>query len=144
MNNNKNLATVSGIAHIAYGVHVDPKKDPFAFDDYDLWFGNDFDWIINELFEDVFADLEEIISSDWSTNLSEALSAKNSLLESADREAKIARGLNPTNVTSVTSLEEASDVELRTLGTMGSNKSTDSVTRSAADSAEGTHDSGDF
>ena len=42
--------TASGIVATAYGAALtDPSDftDPFAFDEYELWFGNDFDFLID-------------------------------------------------------------------------------------------------
>ena len=62
-----------GIVGSAYGLNIqDPRdfKDPFAFNDYDLWFGDDFDFFIDELLDDVLDeiadDLESVRSSNWS------------------------------------------------------------------------------
>ena len=69
--------TASGIIYVAYGIQVEDsikRKDPFAFNDYDLWFGRDFDWIINNMMNSVWDEIESDITSDWSTNESEQLS----------------------------------------------------------------------
>lgn len=62
-----NTAAYSGIIHLAYGVHIE-RTDPFALDDYDLWFGNDFNYVVTDLFNSVFDIIEEQVSSDWSEN----------------------------------------------------------------------------
>ena len=60
-----NLATTaSGIVATAYGTvlkDLSDFKDPFAFDDYELWFGNDFDFLIDNIFDDIFLEIESNI-----------------------------------------------------------------------------------
>ena len=92
-----------GIVGSAYGVNIqDPSdfKDPFAYNDYDLWFGEDFDFFIDELLEDVLADLEDEIESVRSSNISEQRSQQSSAQSSADREVRIALGLADSDSTS--------------------------------------------
>lgn len=68
----KTLSVYSGIAHLAYGVTMsDKQKSSLDFDDYDLWFGNDFDWLLNSWLDDTLAEIESDITSVDSTNLSE-------------------------------------------------------------------------
>ena len=46
----------AGVAHLAYGMALSDRKDfksPLAFDDYDLWFGSDFDYFMSELMDDL-------------------------------------------------------------------------------------------
>ena len=68
------VASACGVLATAYGVAVrDPSdfKDAFAFDDYDLWFGGDFNYFLDELFDDILEEIESDITSVDSTNLSE-------------------------------------------------------------------------
>ena len=70
----KTILTSAGVAHIAYATALKDRKDfksPLAFDDYDLWFGNDFNYFLNNLFDDLLSDIESDITSVDSTNLSE-------------------------------------------------------------------------
>ena len=70
--------TASGVIYAAYGIQVEDnrttKSSAFDFNEYDLWFGQDFDWIISNMMEHVFDEIKSDITSDWSTNLSEQLS----------------------------------------------------------------------
>ena len=69
---------VSAIAHTAYGIGFKEAsndfKSPFAFDAYDMWFGADFDYVIENLLNDLLEDIETDISSVDSSNLSEQAS----------------------------------------------------------------------
>ena len=94
----------AGIAHLAYGVKTsDKQKELFAFDAYDLWFGNEFDWLLDNWIEETLGEIESDISSVDSTNLSEARSEQMSAQSSADRAAQIAAGITPSESTSRTS-----------------------------------------
>ena len=78
---------VSAIAHTAYGIGMkdaDHFKSPFAFDAYDHWFGEDFDFIIMNLLDDFLDEIETDISSVDSSNLSEQASEQLSQQSSAD------------------------------------------------------------
>ena len=61
----------SGVAYIAYGVEID---DPYAYDSYDVWFDDDYNFFLDNILEGIFDDIESDITSVWSTNLSEQLS----------------------------------------------------------------------
>ena len=77
MDTPRTIVVHAGVAHLAYGMALSDKKDfksPLAFDDYDLWFGSDFDFVIETLLEDILDDIESDITSVDSTNLSEAAS----------------------------------------------------------------------
>ena len=72
---NFNAGLATGIVTTAYGVAIkDPSdfKDPFAFDDYDLWFGSDFNFFLDNLFDNILNDIASDITSVDSTNESEA------------------------------------------------------------------------
>ena len=93
----------AGIAHLASGVNLADKggfRSALAFDDYDLWFGNDFTHMMDNWMEDVLEEMESMISSVDSTNLSEAHSEQISAQSSADRAAQIAAGITPSEATS--------------------------------------------
>ena len=90
MDTPRTIVVHAGVAHLAYGMALSDKKDfksPLAFDDYDLWFGADFDYLIDSLLDDLLDDIESDITSVDSTNLSEAASAQASAQSSADRAA---------------------------------------------------------
>ena len=70
----RTIHLISGIAHTAYGTGLTDSrasKSPFAYNAYDLWFGEDFDYVINELLDGFLEDIETDISSVDSSNLSE-------------------------------------------------------------------------
>lgn len=101
MNNQQPLMLQAGIAQIAYGIKATNKEgDPFAFDAYDNWFGEDFDFLMDSWLEDTLALIESDITSVDSTNLSEARSEQMSAQSSADRAAQIAAGITPSESTS--------------------------------------------
>ena len=92
--------TASGIVASAYGTLLrDPAdfRDPFAFDDYELWFGNDFDFLIDSIFDDIFKDIEDNIETVDSSNESEAASRQESLEQ---EEAGVA-SMSNSNATSM-------------------------------------------
>jgi hypothetical protein len=88
----------SGLTHLSYAVSFKDKdfgqKSPFAFDAYDLWFGDDFNYILNSLLDDLLEDIETDISSVDSSNLSEADSAQISAQSSANAQARFDAGLD--------------------------------------------------
>ena len=56
----RTIQVVTGIAHTAYGIGLKDKRafdSPFAFDAYDMWFGADFDYILDELLDDFLGDV---------------------------------------------------------------------------------------
>ena len=77
-NNAFSATTASGIIFVAYGIQVEDrsrsKDNAFAFNEYDLWFGRDFDWVIDNMMNNIWDEIESDITSDWSTNESEQLS----------------------------------------------------------------------
>ena len=105
MDIHRTICISSGLAHISYGVIIqdrDKHVSNFAFDAYDMWFGADFDHIINNMMENLWDDIESDITSVDSTNLSEQRSADMSAQSSADRAARIKAGLT-SDKTSLTS-----------------------------------------
>ena len=78
--NQRAIAMIApGVLTTAYGAAIrDPddlnKDNAFAFDDYDLWFGNDFDYYLENLLDDLLSEIESVITSEISTNQSEAYS----------------------------------------------------------------------
>ena len=60
----------------AYGVDIQAEnskdfKSPLAFDSYDLWLGDDFDYFLNNMIDVLLDDIESDLLSVWSTNKSE-------------------------------------------------------------------------
>ena len=60
----------------SYGIDIQAKdskhfKSPNAFDSYDLWLGDDFDYFLNNMLDDLFDEIESDLYSVWSTNKSE-------------------------------------------------------------------------
>ena len=103
MDTPRTIVIHAGVAHLAYGMALSDKKDfksPLAFDDYDLWFGADFDYLLNELLDDLLDDIESDITSVDSTNLSEAASEQASAQSSANRAALQRAGLLASDETS--------------------------------------------
>ena len=104
MENPRILAIHAGVAHLAYGVAIVDNTNEFKssldFNDYDDWFGTDFNWLMNSWLETTLNDIESDITSVDSTNLSEYYSAEMSAQSSADRAAKIAAGITPSETTS--------------------------------------------
>ena len=101
------------MGHLAYGMALSDKKNfssPLAFDDYDLWFGSDFNFILDEIMDGLLEDIESDITSVDSTNLSEAASEQASAQSSADRAAMQRAGLVASNITSDPSAMEISRV----------------------------------
>ena len=78
MDTQRSLAIHVGLAHLAYGITLDDKNrgfsSPLAFDDYDLWFGADFDFLLDQIMDDLLDEIESDITSVDSTNLSEQAS----------------------------------------------------------------------
>ena len=134
----RTIQVVTGIAHTAYGIGLKDKRDfsdPFAFDAYDMWFGADFDYILNELLDDFLSEIETDISSVDSSNLSEQHSEQISQQSSADRRALSAAGL-PHDETSGTNSDEAAETGSRISTpdkSMTSSASSDSSLQSAGD-----------
>ena len=113
MDTPRTIVMHAGVAHLAYGMALSDKKDfksPLAFDDYDLWFGADFDFILDQLLDDLLEDIESDITSVDSTNLSEAASEQMSAQSSADRRAMQRAGLLGSDATSAKTDEEVSRV----------------------------------
>ena len=58
------VSLASGTIFMAYAIDVEDKRsknkskseihDPLAFDLYDLWLGNDFNFVIDELLDELF------------------------------------------------------------------------------------------
>ena len=75
---------------VSYGIELkgqDPKNSPLAFDKFDLWLGEDFNYFLDNLLDDFLNDIESDLLSVWSTNKSEQESQQASAQLSADREA---------------------------------------------------------
>ena len=71
----KLVGVYAGITHLTYGVDLTDRADfksKLAFDEQDLWFRNNFDFLMNNWMEQVLDEIAEDISSVDSTNLSEA------------------------------------------------------------------------
>ena len=113
MDTQRTIIVHAGVAHLAYGMALSDKKNfknPLAFDDYDLWFGNDFDFFLGSIIDDLLDDIESDITSVDSTNLSEAASEQASAQSSADRAAMKRAGLLDSNDTSAATADEVSRV----------------------------------
>ena len=121
----KLLQANAGIAHLAYGIKF---QAPWDLDSDDLWFGNDFNWLIDNWVEDTLAEIEADITSVDSTNLSEARSEQMSAQSSADRAAQIAAGITPSEATSRTSAGGAEDSYVSTPNRSGSTSTTSTTT----------------
>jgi len=95
---------VSAIAHTAYGIGMKESdrhfKSPLAFDSYDLWFGEDFNFLLTNILDDLLSDIETDISSVDSSNLSEQHSEQRSQQSSADNQARFDAGLDSSRTTS--------------------------------------------
>ena len=73
--NTKLSAVHAALTQISYGLDLSDKKDfksDFDFDSQDLWFGIDFDFLIDNWMETILDEIASDISSVDSTNLSEA------------------------------------------------------------------------
>ena len=78
--------TVQAVAYTAIGVDIlDSSKSssPLQFDAFDNWLGADFDFVLDNIMDEFFDDIEENLLSVWSTNKSEQESADASALRSA-------------------------------------------------------------
>jgi len=95
---------VAGVTQLAYGIKTsDKSKNAWDFNDYDLWFSDDFNYVLDNWLQNALDDIESDITSVDSTNLSEARSEQMSAQSSADRAAKIAAGITPSEMPSRTS-----------------------------------------
>ena len=60
------ICITSGIAHLSYGVAVSKEEhvqSPLAFDFYDMWFSEDYDFIIDNILDGIFDEIESDITS---------------------------------------------------------------------------------
>ena len=77
MNNfatSQRLLTLQGVYYTAVGVDIlDSSKftSPIQFDAFDNWLGDDFQFVLDNIIDDFFDDIEENLLSVWSTNKSE-------------------------------------------------------------------------
>lgn len=95
---------VAGVAQLAYGVKTTATfNSSFDFDDFDLWFDDDFNFVLDNWLEDALDAIASDITSVDSTNLSEARSEQMSAQSSADRAARKRAGLAGSDSTSLTS-----------------------------------------
>ena len=141
----RTIQVVTGIAHTAYGIGLKDKRafdSPFAFDAYDMWFGADFDYILDELLDDFLSEIETDISSVDSSNLSEQHSEQISQQSSADRRAKSAAGLaHSTTSASDSDNRPETGSRISTPDKSGSNTTTtNSSTTSMQSSSDSTPD----
>ena len=89
MNNfatSQRLLTLQGVYYTAVGVDIlDSSKftSPLQFDAFDNWLGDDFQFVLDNIIDDFFDDIEADLLSVWSTNKSEQESADASALRSA-------------------------------------------------------------
>ena len=59
---------------MAYGIKVSDIKDyrsPLEFNSYESWLGKDFEFFLENLFDEVLEDIASDLQTVWSTNLSE-------------------------------------------------------------------------
>jgi hypothetical protein len=92
---------VAGVTQLAYGIKTSDKfKNTWDFNGYDLWFSDDFNYVLDNWLENTLDEIESDITSVDSTNLSEARSEQMSAQSSADRAAQIAAGITPSEATS--------------------------------------------
>ena len=66
--------TIQAVAYTSTGVEIlDSSKftSPIQFDAFDNWLGDDFQFVLDNIIDDFFDDIEEDLLSVWSTNLSE-------------------------------------------------------------------------
>ena len=88
--NYNTLSFVKYLPLVSYGIELKGKdefKSPLAFDAFDSWLGEDFDYFIENLIDGFFEEIESDLLTVWSTNLSEQESQQASAQLSADREA---------------------------------------------------------
>jgi len=137
---------VSAIAHTAYGIGMKDAdnhfKSPFAFDAYDHWFGEDFDFLIANLLDDFLDQIETDISSVDSSNLSEQASEQLSQQSSADNQARFDAGLDSSLQTSAMSESRVSTPPSDPATTQSSSDSADDVTTSGTPSHSHGHHGG--
>ena len=68
------LSFVKYLPLVSYGIELkdtDEFTSPIAFDAFDTWLGEDFDYFIENILDGFFDTIESDLLSIWSTNLSE-------------------------------------------------------------------------
>ena len=66
--------TIQAVAYSAIGVDIlESSKftSPIQFDAFDNWLGADFDFILDNIMDEFFGEIESDLLSVWSTNKSE-------------------------------------------------------------------------
>ena len=66
--------TIQAVAYSAIGVDIlESSKftSPIQFDAFDKWLGTDFDFILDNIMDEFFGEIESDLLSVWSTNKSE-------------------------------------------------------------------------
>ena len=84
------LMSLQAITYSAYGVDIldaGANPSPLQFDAFDLWLGDDFDYVLDNILDNFFNEIEADLKEVWSTNKSEQESAQLSAQRSADAEA---------------------------------------------------------
>ena len=74
METHNTLYFVKYLPLVSYGIELkdtDEFKSPLAFDAFDTWLGEDFDYFIENLFDGFLDEIESDLLTVWSTNLSE-------------------------------------------------------------------------
>ena len=77
MNNfatSQRLLTLQGVYYTAVGVDIlDSSKftSPLQFDAFDNWLGDDFQFVLDNIIDDFFDDIESDLLSVWSSNRSD-------------------------------------------------------------------------
>ena len=72
--NSQRLMTLQAITYTTTGVDIsDSNKfnSPIQYDSFDNWLGEDFDYILDNILDSFFGDIEADLLSVWSTNKSE-------------------------------------------------------------------------
>ena len=143
MNNPIQVTLYSGAIYMAYGINVEdagsknnsksPFDDPFAFNDYDLWLGDDLNFFLDNLLDDIFREIESDITSVWSTNESEQISQQLSAQLSADAKARGETTMSADTVASVTnSLSGEHSAKLGFISTTSVSSSDSAATSTAS------------
>ena len=85
------LMSLQAITYSAYGVDIldaGANPSPLQFDAFDLWLGDDFDYVLDNILDNFFNEIEADLKEVWSTNKSEQESAQLSAQRSADASAR--------------------------------------------------------
>ena len=84
--NSQRLMISQAITYTTTGVDISDSgkfTSPTQYDAFDNWLGEDFDYVLDNILDTFFADIEADLLSVWSTNKSEQESADASAMRSA-------------------------------------------------------------